>query len=70
MTTAIAELRTAEPQKGTGRISRGDRIFRAVITAIVYIVLAIFTGVLTVLIVGAWPAMKRFGPGFIIHTGW
>lgn len=38
--------------------------------AIVCIVLAIFSGVLIVLIAGAWPAMKRFGPGFIIHTGW
>jgi phosphate transport system permease protein len=38
--------------------------------AMVFVVLAIFGGVLLVLIVGAWPAMKRFGPGFIVHTGW
>jgi phosphate transport system permease protein len=37
---------------------------------IVGTVLAIFAGVLAVLIIGAWPAMKRFGPGFIVHTGW
>ena len=23
-----------------------------------------------VVVVGAWPAMKRFGPGFLVHTGW
>ena len=32
--------------------------------------LAIFAGVFVVLVIGAWPAMKRFGPGFIVHTGW
>jgi phosphate transport system permease protein len=36
----------------------------------VWTVLAIFSGVLAVLVIGAWPAMKRFGPGFIVHTGW
>jgi phosphate transport system permease protein len=70
MTSATAELRAATPQRKTGRIGRADRIFRALIMAMVSVVLAIFTGVLVVLIVGAWPAMKRFGPGFIVHTGW
>jgi phosphate transport system permease protein len=38
--------------------------------AMVGIVLAIFAGVLVVLVIGAWPAMKRFGPGFVVHSGW
>jgi phosphate transport system permease protein len=33
-------------------------------------VLAIFAGVFVVVVIGAWPAMKRFGPGFMVHTGW
>jgi phosphate transport system permease protein len=70
MRTATADPRTARVQKKTGRISRGDRIFRTVIMTAVWTVLAIFSGVLAVLVVGAWPAMKRFGPGFIVHTGW
>jgi len=40
------------------------------ITTIVWATLAIFAGVLAVLVIGAWPAMMRFGPGFIVHTGW
>jgi phosphate transport system permease protein len=36
----------------------------------VCVVLAIFTGVFAVVVVGAWPAMKRFGPGFMVNTGW
>ncbi len=34
------------------------------------VVLAIFTGVFITVVIGAWPAMKRFGPGFIVRTGW
>ena len=71
MTTAAApKLRTPQPQETRGRISRGDRTFRAALTTIVGMVLAIFAGVLVVLVIGAWPAMKRFGPGFIVRTGW
>jgi phosphate transport system permease protein len=69
MTTAAPALQTTD-SKQKPRVNRGDRIFRAVIMTMVSVVLAIFTGVLIVLIVGAWPAMKRFGPGFIVHTGW
>lgn len=53
-----------------GRVGLGDLVFRAAITGIVWIVLAIFAGILVVLIAGAWPAMKRFGLGFIVTTGW
>jgi phosphate transport system permease protein len=38
--------------------------------ASVWTVLAIFTGVLAVLVIGAWPAMKRYGLGFLVRTGW
>lgn len=69
MSTAAAVSTTAVP-RARGRISSGDRIFHAAILAIVWIVLAIFAGVVFVLIDGAWPAMRRFGPGFIVQTGW
>jgi phosphate transport system permease protein len=36
----------------------------------VCVVLSIFTGVFVVVVTGAWPAMKRFGPGFLFTTGW
>jgi phosphate transport system permease protein len=45
-------------------------VFNGVILGIVGIVLAIFSAMIFVLISGAWPAMKRFGFGFIVHTGW
>jgi len=70
MSTAIAPQQTTRILELKGRISRGDRTFRAVVLGMVWTVLAIFAGVLLVLIAGAWPAMRRFGPGFIVHTGW
>jgi phosphate transport system permease protein len=70
MASAAAEFRTKRPAPVIGRVSRGDRVFRILIKTIVWIVLSIFVGILGVLITGAWPAMKRFGPGFIVHTGW
>lgn len=70
MATAATAARAAGTQKTTGRIGRGDRVFRAVITVTLGIVLAIFAGILVVLVLGATRAMKRFGVGFLVHTGW
>ena len=68
MATATAESSAAPSKKG--RMSLGDRVHRTVIKAMVWIVLAIFSGLFVVLMVGAWPAMRRYGPGFMIHSGW
>lgn len=69
MTTATAELELSSKQP-KGRINLGDRLLHAVITAIVWIVLAIFLCLFIVLVVGGWPAMQRFGPAFIVRSGW
>ena len=70
MTSATADLAPTRSKRKTGRISRGDQVLHAVILGMVWIVLAIFAGIFGVLVSGAWPAMKRFGPGFIVGTGW
>jgi phosphate transport system permease protein len=71
MATATADVLTSRLRETASRASgRGDRIYEAIIKSIVYVVLAIFAGVLVVLCDGAWPAIKRFGLGFIVKTGW
>ena len=35
-----------------------------------YAVLALLGGVIVALIVGAWPALQKFGPGFVIDEAW
>ena len=47
-----------------------DRGFKGAILVIVIVVLMVFGAVFLVLIDGAWPAMRRFGLGFIVHSGW
>ena len=70
MATAVADRLVMQPKEKARRVGRGDRIYHAVIKSVVGVVLAIFTGVVIVVIIGAWPAMKRFGPGFMVNTGW
>ncbi|MFZ0393693.1 MAG: phosphate ABC transporter permease subunit PstC [Terracidiphilus sp.] len=48
----------------------GDRIYHVLMRCIVGVVLAIFTGMFIVVVIGALPAIKKFGLGFLIHTGW
>jgi len=70
MTTAIVyPLPTRLPRRKEP-VGWGDWIYHALIKLIVCVVLTIFTGVFVVVVVGAWPAMKRFGPGFLVKTGW
>jgi len=70
MATTVAEVPITRPREKKARSGRGDRIYHILIKAMVGVVLAIFAGVCTVVVIGAWPAVKRFGPGFLIHTGW
>ncbi len=70
MTAANADVPVARSHQKGGRSGLGDRIYHTLIKSIVSVVLAIFAGVFVVVVIGAWPAMKRFGPGFMVNTGW
>ena len=50
--------------------ARADRYFTRFIVGMVATVLTIFAGVFFVLVDGAWPAVHRFGLGFVYHSGW
>lgn len=52
------------------RVRRSDQVFRGAMTIVVAIVLAIFASVFLVLVIGARPAMRRYGLGFITNSGW
>ncbi len=70
MTTAAADAPMTRVREKKRRSDWGDWIYHALIKSMVCVVLAIFAGVFVVVVTGAWPAMRRFGPGFIVHTGW
>lgn len=69
-TTLAAEAPITRPREKKARSGRGDRIYHLLIKAMVGVVLAIFAGVFVVVVIGARPAIKKFGLGFLIHTGW
>jgi phosphate transport system permease protein len=52
------------------RSSQADRVYDIAVRGIVWVVLAVFLAVFVVLIDGAWPAIRRFGLGFIVRSGW
>lgn len=70
MATVVAETPMIRPKEGRAKSGRGDRIYHVLIKAIVGVVLAIFAGVFIVVVIGALPAVRRFGFGFLVHSGW
>ena len=60
--TAAARQRAARPL--------GDAIFRGLTIFFALLVLAILGGVIVSLVIGAWPALRKFGFGFIVNGAW
>jgi phosphate transport system permease protein len=48
----------------------GDTIFRALTFLFALLVLLILGGVIVSLITGAWPALRTFGPAFVVSEVW
>ena len=63
-------IAAAHRAHGTAKAGRGDARFRRLTFAAALLVLAIFLGVMTSLIVGSWPAFKAFGFGFLTSQAW
>ena len=76
MTTTTAQLRSDLDARAAavnaiaanGR--RQDGIFRGVSLASALVVLLVLGGVIVSLLVGAWPAIREFGPGFLLTETW
>jgi phosphate transport system permease protein len=50
--------------------SPGDAVFKVIAGTFGIAILALFGAVLWVLVEGAWPAMRRFGFGFLASSSW
>jgi len=48
----------------------GDTIFRGLTAGFAVLVLVILGGVIVSLVHGAWPALRKFGIGFIVNGAW
>jgi phosphate transport system permease protein len=60
----------AAPPMHPRRPAWGDRAFALITRAAAWLTLALLAGILGSLIVGAWPAMREFGPGFLVSAEW
>jgi phosphate transport system permease protein len=49
---------------------RGDRAFRGLVTGLAAIVPLLLVGIVILLVIDAWPAMSRYGPGFLVSSDW
>ncbi len=76
MTTTTAQprsdldARAAAVNAIAARGRREDGLFRGVSLASALIVLLVLGGVIVSLVVGAWPAIREFGPGFLVTETW
>ncbi len=52
------------------RLQLGDSGFRYLTRAAALGVLALLGGVIVSLVIGAWPALRQFGPGFLVSERW
>ncbi len=52
------------------RLRRGDQIFHGLTFGAALLVLVILVAVAISLIAGAWPAIKAYGPGFLVSESW
>ncbi len=52
------------------RLRRGDVVFRNVTYAAALFVLVVLGAVGVSLVIGAWPAIRAFGPGFLVSQSW
>ncbi len=67
---ASASQPTSERWRELRSISRGDAVYRVVLTLLAATLPFLLLVILGELIVGAWPAMKTFGLGFFVNSVW
>jgi phosphate transport system permease protein len=66
----VTETPAAYRQKVLGRLRLGDRLFFWLTRAAALTVLGILGAVIVALMIGAWPALKEFGFGFLVTESW
>src|SRR5450631_3872136 len=71
MTSASVTFPTmSSREKAMRRLRRGDVIFHNVTFVAAIFVLVMLSAVAVSLVIGAWPALKAFGFGFLTNQSW
>jgi phosphate transport system permease protein len=67
---AMSAGETADRSRALAKLKVGDIVFRGLTKAAAIFVLLLLSGVIISLIIGAWPALSKFGPGFLVSERW
>lgn len=79
MSLSKASVKLSSPQSGTAKMPVStlgiparwqDFLFHKITLAFAALVLLVLSGIVVSLIIGAWPALQHFGPGFITRVEW
>jgi len=66
----MASFSSASRLTPSGGTSRGDRVFNVVVTAAAACIPLLLIAIVILLLVDAWPAVQRYGTGFLASTDW
>src|ERR1039457_5286494 len=67
---SLGMLRSSIPETLLKRQHLYDLAFRNVTRLFASLVLALLVGIMVSLLIGSWPAIKAFGPGFLVSAEW
>lgn len=79
MSLSKASVKLSSPHAGTAKMPVStlgiparwqDFLFHKVTLAFAALVLLVLSGIVVSLVIGAWPALQHFGPGFITRVEW
>ncbi|HYM71592.1 MAG TPA: phosphate ABC transporter permease subunit PstC, partial [Stellaceae bacterium] len=70
MAAEIVAISQGRARRRRASGSLGDPLFHALTLLFAVIVLVILGGVIVTLVEGAWPALRHFGPGFLVTNVW
>ncbi len=58
------------PNRGLARSSVPDQIFGLIARGAAVLTLGLLIGILVSLVIGAWPAISKYGAGFLTSSVW
>jgi len=68
--SAVSPADTKGMPSGTSNAKWQDFLFHKLTFSFALLVLLVLVGILVSLVIGAWPAFEKFGPGFVTRIEW
>jgi phosphate transport system permease protein len=69
-TGAIGAGQATDRSRALAKLKFGDIVFRGLTRTSAVFVLLLLSGVIISLVIGSWPALSKFGPGFLVSERW